>query len=81
MRQVPPSPLIESSLNRNAATQATRYNRLAVKNAVMGTSIALFVAGVYWYSMYAVRQDDISDEFLESIGQKVDRREQERKLS
>eukprot|EP00013_Stygamoeba_regulata_P001859 CAMPEP_0177629258 /NCGR_PEP_ID=MMETSP0447-20121125/572_1 /TAXON_ID=0 /ORGANISM="Stygamoeba regulata, Strain BSH-02190019" /LENGTH=68 /DNA_ID=CAMNT_0019130567 /DNA_START=68 /DNA_END=274 /DNA_ORIENTATION=- len=37
------------------------YQKVRVRNAAVGLSLAAAVAGVYFYSMRAVSQDDFSD--------------------
>lgn len=42
-------------------------NKLLVKNAIAGLIIAGFTFSVYGYSIYAVKQDAITDEYLKEI--------------
>lgn len=54
--------------------------RLLVKMTLMASSMVGFVGWVYWYSMWAVRQDDVTDEFLEMV-QQAERQMQEQRQS
>jgi hypothetical protein len=46
---------------------AQRRLRLLLWNGLAGCSLAGFVVWIYLYSIWAVKQDDLSDEFLAEI--------------
>ncbi|KAI3657031.1 hypothetical protein MP638_007303 [Amoeboaphelidium occidentale] len=47
--------------------QVRQRMRLLVKNSIIGLSIASFGVFVYGYSMWAVKQDDLTDAFLAEL--------------
>ncbi|KAI3639418.1 hypothetical protein MIR68_002546 [Amoeboaphelidium protococcarum] len=60
--KVIPNPALMHS--RQALHQTQKFNSMLTRNIAMASSIVAFSVGVYYYSMYSVKQDAMSDEFL-----------------
>ncbi|XP_053992771.1 cytochrome c oxidase assembly factor 3, mitochondrial isoform X1 [Hylaeus volcanicus] len=45
--------------------RSLRYQKIRRSNIIGGTSLALGVLGIYFYSMYAVKQETFLDDFNE----------------
>lgn len=55
--------------------------RLVLINGLTAVCVALFAAGVYQYSIYAVQEDDITDAFLASLLKAEEKQVKEEQLT
>lgn len=64
------NPLFDSSSLYGAAAKSAALQkrlRLIAQSSVIGVGIVGFIIWVYWYSIWSVQQDDLTEEFLDEI--------------